>query len=99
MKMQARPVEALGRFTTVHKNALGVALGTHGTAFDHEPRERFAGLSFFIYRDEHREVLVCVADKLFHTAAAPPFQSFAGSLRETALQRFHSIIIGRYSEA
>src|ERR1700722_19904358 len=35
--------------------------------------QRLAGLSFFIHRDEHRELLVCVAsDKLFHNAAAPP---------------------------
>src|SRR5215467_11823476 len=33
----------------------------------------FPGVSSFIYRDEYRKVLVCIApDKLFHIAAAPP---------------------------
>ena len=101
MKMQARPVEALGRFTTIYKNALGVALGTHGTAFDHEPRERFAGLSFFIYRDEHREVLVCVGDKLFHKVslevyAKPRCSAFIASLSDAIprldLDHHHQVV-------
>ena len=60
--------------------------------------QRLAGLSFFVDRDEHRKLLVCIAsDKLFHIAAAPPFlRGFARSLRETPLQRFHSINIGSY---
>jgi hypothetical protein len=41
---------------------------------------------------------MCIAsDELFHIAAAPPCaRRFARSLRETPLQRFHSIIIGKY---
>jgi Domain of unknown function (DUF4338) len=36
---------------------------------------RVAGLSFFIHRDEHGKLFVCVAsDKLFHIVAVPPFQ-------------------------
>jgi hypothetical protein len=57
----------------------------------------FSEVSFFIHRDEHGKLFVCVtSDKLFHIAAAAPFKSgFARSLRKTPLQRFHSIIIGR----
>src|SRR5208282_1909889 len=63
--------------------------------------QRLAGMPFFVHRDEHRKLLVCVAsDKLFHIAAAPPCAwGFARSLRETPLQRFHSIIIGRLETA
>jgi len=59
---------------------------------------RLARLTFFVHCNEHGKFLVCVAsDKLFHIAAAPPkCRGFARSLRETPLQRFHSINIGRY---
>jgi hypothetical protein len=56
---------------------------------------RLADVPFFVDSDEHRELLVRIAsNKMIHLAAAPPFQGFARSLRETSLQRFHSIIIG-----
>jgi hypothetical protein len=62
--------------------------------------KRFAGVTFFVHRDEYGELLVRIAsDKLFHIAAAPPRAwDFARSLRETPLQRFHSIINGRLPE-
>src|ERR1700726_2515158 len=61
----------------------------------HHPK-RLAGVTFFVYRDEHGKLLVSVtSDKLFHIAAAPPCAwGFARSLRKTPLQRFHSIING-----
>ena len=58
--------------------------------------QRLAGLPFLIHRHKHGKLLVSVtSDKLFYIAAAPPCaRGFARSLRETPLQRFHSIIIG-----
>src|ERR1700687_4383325 len=61
--------------------------------------QRLAGLAFLIHRDEYRKLLMRIAsDKLFHFAAAPPCAwGFARSLRETPLQRFHSIINGHFT--
>ena len=60
--------------------------------------ERLSGLSFFIHRKEHGELLVCVtSDKLFHIAAAPPSLGVLLAVYATPLQRFHSIIIGHCS--
>jgi len=45
--------------------------------------QRLAGMSFFIHRDEHGKLLVCVtSDKLFHIAAAPPFQGFCSQFTQ-----------------
>ena len=50
----------------------------------------FPRLSPFIHRNEHRKYLVCVAPGCI---LQPPVKDSL-SLRETAPQRFHSIMIG-----
>jgi hypothetical protein len=45
--------------------------------------ERRTGLPFFIHGDKHGKLLVRVAsDKLFHFAAAPPFQGFCSKFTQ-----------------